>query len=207
MCVCLLTYSPNGQVYAYIVYVSCKTYASIQVSSGSKYKYIYKIPISVHAHTCTVCLWAFMCLCLRAGAHCMSLSWCCRPLQCQILLSWQGDVRMVNKKKLQETAGSHNNFVPLEALPTGTPLRCPKSNPSMLSEMYHRIIWDSQLCDSTLNHGFYNLTNIYPLPTTQKRYPFVIIFNVNNQGSLERPVASSHGCGPQCRWNFGCCQR
>ncbi len=41
----------------------------------------------------------------------------------------------------------------------------------MLSEMYHRIIWDSQLCDSTLNHGFYNLTNIYPLPTTQKRYP------------------------------------
>ena len=101
----------------------------------------------------------------------MSLSWCCRPLQCQILLSWQGDVRMVKKNKLQETAGSHNNFVPLEALPTGTPLRCPKSNPSMLSEMYHRIIPDSQLCDSTLNHGLCNhLTNIYPLPTTQKRY-------------------------------------
>ena len=42
------------------------------------------------------------------------------------------------KKKLEETVGSHHNFVPLEALPI-----------PMLSE-YHRIISDSQLYDFTI---------------------------------------------------------
>lgn len=152
-----------------------------------------------------VCV-VFKCLCLYVCvrvhiAYLEVVQWCLPMPDSLVTARWLENLRFKTLhvvKKLEETVGSHHNFVPLEALPI-----------PMLSE-YHRIISDSQLYDVIpLNNGFCNhLANIHPLPTTSEMAPFWSYFsNVTNQGSLERPVASSQGCGLQCRWNFGCCQK
>lgn len=113
---------------------------------------------------------------LCAGARCISLGGLGGAFQCQILLSWQGDLSIFSiqdpprgEKKLEETVGSHHNFVPLEALPI-----------PMLSD-YHRIISDNQLYDFTIKTMDSATTwqkSIHSQPP-QKWHPFGHIFQMS----------------------------
>ena len=140
---------------------------------------------------------------LCAGAHCISWGGAVVPsnarFSCHGKVTWEFKIQDPprGKKKLEETAGSHHNFVPLEALPI-----------PMLSE-YHKIISDNQLYDFTFKPWTLQPLGKHPSTPNHLRNGtlLAIFFNVTNQGSLERPVASSQGCGLQCRWNFGCCQK
>ena len=106
-------------------------------------------------------------------------------------------LHVVKKKKLEANSWKSQQ------------LCAPWSSPHPNAEMYHRIISDSQQCDFTFKPWILRPLDKHPSTPNHLRNGtlLAIFFNVTNQGSLERPVASSQGCGLQCRWNFGCCQK
>ena len=78
-------------------------------------------------------------------------------------------------KKLEETVGSHHNFVPLEALPI-----------PMLSDD-HRIISDNHMILPPLNHGFCNHFGKHPsTPNHLRNGTLVVIFFKCHQPRITR---------------------
>ena len=130
-----------------------------------------------------VCV-VFKCLCLYVCvrvhiAYLEVVQWCLPMPDSLVTARWLENLRFKTLhvvKKLEETVGSHHNFVPLEALPI-----------PMLSE-YHRIISDSQLYDVIpLNNGFLQPLGKHPsTPNHLRNGTLLVIFFKCHQPRITR---------------------